>query len=85
MTAMHTDDLDVIGKYTEHVTGRSSAAGGSGDSARPTALGVFNAMRAGAESIWGTASLAGRTVGDAGIGNGAAANRFAEQRLDGAI
>lgn len=64
----NTDDLDVIGKYTTHVTGRSLAAGGSGDSARLTALGVFNAMRAGAESIWGTASLAGRTVGVEGVG-----------------
>lgn len=64
----NTDDLDVIGKYTPHVTGRSVAAGGSGDSARLTALGVFNAMRAGAESIWGTASLAGRSVGVEGVG-----------------
>jgi valine dehydrogenase (NAD+) len=64
----NTDDLDVIGKYTTHVTGRSLAAGGSGDSARLTALGVFNAMRAGAESVWGTASLAGRTVGVEGVG-----------------
>ncbi|WP_234796711.1 Glu/Leu/Phe/Val dehydrogenase dimerization domain-containing protein [Mycolicibacterium porcinum] len=64
----NTDDLDVIGKYTRHVTGRSIAAGGSGDSARLTALGVFNAMRAGAESVWGTASLAGRTVGVEGVG-----------------
>lgn len=64
----NTDDLDVIGKYTTYVTGRSTAAGGSGDSARLTALGVFNAMRAGAESVWGTASLAGRTVGVEGVG-----------------
>ncbi|WKG06474.1 Glu/Leu/Phe/Val dehydrogenase dimerization domain-containing protein [Mycolicibacterium sp. HK-90] len=64
----NTDDLDIMGKYTQHVTGRSTAAGGSGDSARLTALGVFNAMRAGAESVWGTASLAGRTVGVEGVG-----------------
>lgn len=64
----NTDDLDVMGKYTEHVTGRSTTAGGSGDSARLTALGVFNAMRAGAESVWGTATLAGRTVGVEGAG-----------------
>ncbi|MEV6771961.1 Glu/Leu/Phe/Val dehydrogenase dimerization domain-containing protein [Nocardia sp. NPDC051030] len=64
----NTDDLDVIGKHTRHVMGRSIAAGGSGDSARLTALGVFNAMRAGAESVWGTASLANRTVGVEGVG-----------------
>lgn len=64
----NTDDLDVMGKYTQHVTGRSTAAGGSGDSARLTALGVFNAMRAGAESVWGAPTLAGRTVGVEGVG-----------------
>lgn len=64
----NTDDLDVIGRYTTHVTGRSVAAGGSGDSARLTALGVYNAMRAGAESVWGNPSLAGRTVGVEGVG-----------------
>lgn len=64
----NTDDLDVIGRYTSHVTGRSTGAGGSGDSAGLTALGVFNAMRAGAESVWGTPSLAGRTVGVEGVG-----------------
>ncbi|MRH89310.1 valine dehydrogenase [Nocardia sp. SYP-A9097] len=64
----NTDDLDIIGKHTPFVTGRSAAAGGSGDSARLTALGVFHAMRAGAESVWGTASLADRTVGVEGAG-----------------
>ncbi|WP_067565507.1 Glu/Leu/Phe/Val family dehydrogenase [Nocardia acidivorans] len=64
----NTADLDVIGKHTPFVTGRSIAAGGSGDSARLTALGVFHAMRAGAESVWGTASLANRTVGVEGAG-----------------
>ncbi|WP_067699422.1 Glu/Leu/Phe/Val dehydrogenase dimerization domain-containing protein [Nocardia jejuensis] len=64
----NTDDLDIIGRHTGYVTGRSTAAGGSGDSARLTALGVFNAMRAGAESVWGTASLAKRTVGVEGVG-----------------
>ncbi|WP_330182803.1 valine dehydrogenase [Nocardia sp. NBC_01503] len=64
----NTDDLDIIGKHTPFVTGRSAAAGGSGDSARLTALGVFHSMRAGAESVWGTASLANRTVGVEGAG-----------------
>ncbi len=64
----NTDDLDIIGKHTGHVTGRSKAAGGSGDSARLTALGVFHSMRAGAESVWGQPTLAGRTVGVEGVG-----------------
>lgn len=64
----NTDDLDTIGRHTRYVTGRSTGAGGSGDSARLTALGVFNAMRAGAESVWGAPTLAGRTVGVEGVG-----------------
>ncbi|MFC9999689.1 Glu/Leu/Phe/Val dehydrogenase dimerization domain-containing protein [Nocardia sp. NPDC127526] len=64
----NTDDLDIIGRHTGYVTGRSTAAGGSGDSARLTALGVFHSMRAGAESVWGTPSLTGRTVGVEGVG-----------------
>lgn len=64
----NTDDLDTIGRYTSYVTGRSTTAGGSGDSARLTALGVFHAMRAGAESVWGVPTLAGRTVGVEGVG-----------------
>ncbi|NEW51023.1 Glu/Leu/Phe/Val dehydrogenase [Nocardia cyriacigeorgica] len=64
----NTDDLDVIGRHTRHVTGRSTAAGGSGDSARLTALGVFHSMRAGAESVWGAPTLANRTVGVEGVG-----------------
>ncbi|MFE6859379.1 Glu/Leu/Phe/Val dehydrogenase [Nocardia sp. NPDC057668] len=64
----NTGDLDVIGRHTAHVTGRSVAAGGSGDSARLTALGVFHSMRAGAEAVWGTPALANRTVGVEGAG-----------------
>ncbi|UFS95984.1 Glu/Leu/Phe/Val family dehydrogenase [Nocardia huaxiensis] len=64
----NTDDLDVIGRHTRWVMGRSKEAGGSGDSARLTALGVFHSMRAGAESVWGAPTLAGRTVGIEGVG-----------------
>ncbi|MFD4367733.1 Glu/Leu/Phe/Val dehydrogenase [Rhodococcus sp. NPDC058521] len=64
----NSDDLDVIGRVTEHVVGRNVAAGGSGDSAPMTALGVFQAMRAGARAVWGVPSLAGRTVGVEGVG-----------------
>lgn len=64
----NTNDLDIMGKYTPHIAGRSAAAGGSGDTAQLTALSVFHAMRAGAESVWGTSTLAGRTVGVEGVG-----------------
>ncbi|MGW4338257.1 Glu/Leu/Phe/Val family dehydrogenase [Rhodococcus koreensis] len=62
------DDMDVVGKYTDHVTGRTIAAGGSGDSAPLTALGVFHSMRAAAASTWGSPDLAGRRVGVEGTG-----------------
>jgi valine dehydrogenase (NAD+) len=63
-----SDDMDVIGRTTRHVVARTPAAGGSGDSAPMTALGVFQAMRAASERTWGTPSLSGRTVGVEGLG-----------------
>lgn len=63
-----SDDMDVIGRTTRHVVARTAAAGGSGDSAPLTALGVFQAMRAAAGQAWGTPSLRGRTVGVEGLG-----------------
>src|SRR6478752_7697019 len=50
------------------VTGRTVAHGGAGDSSVLTAYGVFQGMRAAAQVAWGTTSLAGRTVGVAGVG-----------------
>ena len=50
------------------VTGRSEADGGAGDSSVLTAYGVFQGMRASAEHGWGSPTLAGRTVGVAGVG-----------------
>lgn len=43
--------------------------GGTGDSGIPTAAGVLAALRAGAEHVFGTASLAGRTVVVSGFGS----------------
>lgn len=64
----YASDLDIVGQCTTHAVGRTAAAGGSGDSSPLTALGVFQAMRAGAENIWGTATLEGRVVGVEGLG-----------------
>src|SRR5215468_3930405 len=61
-------DMDVIARETKYVTGRSPEHGGAGDSSILTAWGVFQGMRAAAEHQWGTPSLAGRTVGVAGLG-----------------
>jgi len=61
-------DMDVIARETRFVAGRSVDNGGCGDSSVLTAFGVFQGMRAAAEHRWGTASLAGRRVGIAGVG-----------------
>src|SRR4051812_13330497 len=61
-------DMDVIARVTSHVTGRSEAAGGSGDSSILTATGVFCGMRACAQHLWGSDDLAGRRVAISGVG-----------------
>ncbi len=61
-------DMDVVSRATRYATGRSPENGGAGDSSVLTAYGVFQGMRAGAEHLWGSPTLAGRTVGIAGVG-----------------
>src|SRR4051794_7124122 len=61
-------DLDVVARETRFAHGRSLAHGGCGDSSVLTAYGVFQGMRAAAQHRWGKPSLAGRTVGIAGVG-----------------
>jgi valine dehydrogenase (NAD+) len=64
----YVEDMDVVARDCSFVTGRSPEHGGAGDSAVLTAYGVFQGMRAAAEQVWGTPSLAGRRVGIAGVG-----------------
>jgi valine dehydrogenase (NAD+) len=64
----YVPDMDVIARTCSTVTGRSESLGGAGDSSVLTALGVYQGMRAAAKHRWGTASLAGRRVGVAGVG-----------------
>ena len=61
-------DMDIIAKECRYVTGRSVEHGGAGDSSILTAWGVFQGMRAAAQHVWGQPTLAGRTVGVAGVG-----------------
>jgi valine dehydrogenase (NAD+) len=63
-----SEDMDVIARECSFVTGRTVAHGGAGDSSVLTAYGVFQGMRASASIAWSTTSLAGRTVGVAGVG-----------------
>ena len=64
----YVNDMDVIARECDHVTGRSEADGGAGDSSVLTAFGVYQGMRAAAEHVWGTPRLSGRRVGIAGVG-----------------
>jgi valine dehydrogenase (NAD+) len=64
----YSEDMDVIAEECRFVTGRTVAQGGAGDSSVLTAYGVFQGMRAAAETTWGAPTLAGRTVGVAGVG-----------------
>jgi valine dehydrogenase (NAD+) len=63
-----SEDMDDIARECSFVTGRTVAHGGAGDSSVLTAYGVFQGMRAAAESVWGSPTLSGRTVGVAGVG-----------------
>lgn len=61
-------DMDIVSETTRWATGRSEANGGAGDSSVLTAYGVFQGQRACAQHLWGKPTLAGRTVGIAGVG-----------------
>jgi valine dehydrogenase (NAD+) len=61
-------DMDEIARECSYVTGRTVAHGGAGDSSVLTAYGVYQGLRAAAQFSWGSPTLAGRTVGVAGVG-----------------
>jgi len=61
-------DMDVVAMECDFVTGRSTSAGGAGDSSVLTAFGVHQAMRAAARHCWGDGLLTGKRVGIAGVG-----------------
>jgi leucine dehydrogenase len=62
-------DMERIATTTSHVTGLSRARGGSGDPSPWTALGVEAAIAVCCERVFGSPSLAGRTIAVAGLGN----------------
>ena len=63
-----SEDMDVVARESRFVTGRTVAHGGAGDSSILTAFGVFQGMRAAAETVWGSPTLRGRRVGVEGVG-----------------
>ncbi len=60
--------MDVVARVNPWTTGRSPENGGAGDSGDLTAVGVHHSLKAVAEHLWGTPSLAGRRVAIAGVG-----------------
>ena len=62
-------DMETIALSTPHVTGLSRRLGGSGDPSPWTALGVQTGIEVCCERVFGTASLAGRTIAVSGLGN----------------
>src|SRR4051812_35511396 len=63
-----SEDMDLVARECDFVTGRTEANGGAGDSSVLTAYGVFQGMRAAAETVWGSPTLRGRRVGVEGVG-----------------
>ncbi|MGH9136063.1 MAG: Glu/Leu/Phe/Val dehydrogenase dimerization domain-containing protein, partial [Acidimicrobiales bacterium] len=72
-------DMDLVRTITPYVTGISESLGGSGDPSPATAYGVFCAMQAVAERLWGDTDLSGRHVVVLGVGKvgGTLARRLA--------
>lgn len=62
------EDMAVIARESDYVTGRPVADGGAGDSSVLTAYGVFRGMAASAEYTWGRHAMHGRRVGVLGVG-----------------
>jgi leucine dehydrogenase len=62
-------DMPVMARRTAHVTGLSRARGGSGDPSPLTAVGVEAAIRTICARLFGSPSLAGRSIAVVGLGH----------------
>ena len=62
-------DMEYIRMETKYVTGVPESIGGSGDPSPVTAKGVFMGIKASVKELFGTDSLAGRTVAVQGTGH----------------
>jgi valine dehydrogenase (NAD+) len=63
------EDMVVLRRSSPYVFCLPEEHGGTGTSSTPTATGVLAALRAGADHVFGTDSLAGRTVVVSGFGS----------------
>jgi leucine dehydrogenase len=61
-------DMDVIGEVTPYVFCRTEAAGGSGDTAPDTAVGVLHGIKGACRFAFGSDDLSGKTVAVQGAG-----------------
>jgi len=61
-------DMEFLHMETSHVVGLPKSLGGSGDTAPFTAKGVFYGIKAAIKELYGTDSLAGRTIAVQGTG-----------------
>lgn len=61
-------DMVHIAKETKYLVGLPSSFKGSGDSSVPTAYGTYMGLKAVAQKIYGSDSLAGKKIGIQGIG-----------------
>ncbi|MCU1397807.1 MAG: Glu/Leu/Phe/Val dehydrogenase dimerization region [Acidimicrobiales bacterium] len=62
------DDMETLYSETDHVVTLPVHAGGAGDISPATALGSVLATKACAQRVWGSPSLAGKTVALQGLG-----------------
>ncbi|MBM3933116.1 MAG: Glu/Leu/Phe/Val dehydrogenase [SAR202 cluster bacterium] len=62
-------DLEHIAQETKYVVGLPRTMGGSGDTSEMTGLGLYLGMKACAKELWGSDSLAGKTIAMQGFGN----------------
>ncbi|QTV79972.1 Glu/Leu/Phe/Val dehydrogenase family protein [Microbacterium sp. NIBRBAC000506063] len=78
------EDMLVVSERTAHVVGLPSTAGGSGEPAVPTSIGVYESIRATLERVTGTSDAAGRRLTISGLGQ--VGSRLAEKlAADGAV
>ena len=63
------DEMNLIRRETHFVCGLNAIPGSSGDPSPVTALGVWKGIRTSAKAVWGSESLAGRTIAVQGVGN----------------
>jgi len=62
-------DMEWLRMETDFVTGIDEALGGSGDPSPVTATGTYYGIKAAAKKVWGSDSLAGKTVAVQGLGH----------------